>query len=168
MELRVEGLEVAEHPAAQCVQDVLADAPLHHEEPVARDRLGQGRPEHQRHHGGQRREVVVGADRRDAGVDADLDEVGDGEAGDVLDQDDEDEQFQRSGVRRQQLTQEPPGASTEPAGRQPLGRLVGVDRGLAAPRPGVLTSAHAETPSGTPVPLGPEGSGSASAASSSR
>ncbi len=48
------------------------------------------------------------------------------------------------------------------------GRLVGVDRGLAAPRPGVLTSAHAETPSGTPVPLGPEGSGSASAASSSR
>jgi hypothetical protein len=151
VELRVKGLEVSEDPAAQRVQDVLADAPLHHQEPVARDRLGQRRAEHERHHGGQRGEVVVGADRRDAGVDADLDEVGDGEPGDVLDQHDEHEQLQRPGVRRQQL--------------------VGVDGGLAAPRPGVLRGAHAGTPSVRPVPLGPVGPvgpRSASAARSSR
>ena len=163
MELRVEGLEVSEDPATQRVQDVLADESLHHQEPVARDRLGQRRAEHERHHGGQRGEVVVGADRRDAGVDADLDEVGDREPGGVLDDHDEQEQLQRPGVRRQQLAQEAAGASAEPAGGQPLGCLVGVDRGLAAPGPGVGRAAHADTSSATDPASDP-----ASAASSSR
>ena len=159
MELRVQRREVSEHPAPQGVQDVLADEALHHQEPVPRDGLGQRGAQHQGDHGDQRGEVVVGADRRDAGVDADLDEVGDREPGGVLDDHDEQEQLQRPGVRRQQLAQEAAGASAEPAGGQPLGCLVGVDRGLAPPGRGVGRAAHADTSSATDP---------ASAASSSR
>ena len=154
MEGRAERLEVPEDAATDLVEHVLPDPALHHQEAVARESLGQRRQQHDGDHGEQRLEVVALPDRRDAGVDADLDEVGDRQACDVLDEDDRHQHPQRLAVRRQQLAQQPARAAAEPdaAAGEPLGRLVGVGLRLASPvalLTGLLTcllvGAHAPT-----------------------
>jgi hypothetical protein len=103
VEGRAEHLEVPEHPAPQLEEHVLTDLAGPDEEHLARHRLGQGGHEHQPHDQEERLEVVAGSDGRDAGVDALLDQVGDGQAGGVLDHDDRDQDPDRPLVGGEEL-----------------------------------------------------------------
>ena len=133
MERGAQRLEVAEDPSAQLEQHVLADLARADEEQVARDRLGERREQHDPDDDEQRIEVVVGADRRDAGVDALLDQVGDREARGVLDQDDRDQAPDRPLVGPQQFAQQRAGAADE-LPLDALDALVVVGLRDAAPR----------------------------------
>ncbi len=72
------------------------------------------------------------ADRRDALVDALLDQVGDGEPGGVLDEHDRDQQPEPPAVRAQQVAEQPAGAGLQQPGHL-VGDLLPVG-GDAAPR----------------------------------
>ncbi len=133
VERGAEHLEVPEDPAPDLEEDVLADGARTDQEELPGDRLHDGGDQHHRDDGEERVEVVALADGRDAGVDALLDEVGDGEARGVLHDDDRDEDLDRPLVRRQQLAQQPLGPASEPRPGHPLGGLVGVDLGDPAP-----------------------------------
>jgi hypothetical protein len=155
-----EALELPEHPLPDLEQDVLTDRPGPHQEHVAGDRLGDGRDQHGTHDQQQGPEVVVLGDRRDAGVDADLDEERDRETRGVLDHHDQHQPLEGGGVGLQQVAEEPARAGGEPRGRL-VGQLVAGDLvgGDATPR---LLGA------GGRHEVAPSRSASLSAASSSR
>src|SRR6478735_11219119 len=114
------------------------------EEEVARNGLGHRGTEHEADDEQQRPEVAGGTDGRDAGVDALLDEVRDGQAGGVLDDDDDHEPPEGAAPRTQHLRQEPAGAAGQ-AGAG-LCRQVALDVVRSDSAPLLGGGAHACTP----------------------
>jgi hypothetical protein len=108
VERQAQPLEVVEHPLPQVEQHRLADAPRHDEERPPQPRLRRRGHEQQHDDGDEGVRRAAAGDRRDAVVDAELDEVRPGHRGGVLHEDHHDEQPDRALVRREQRTQQPP------------------------------------------------------------
>ncbi len=130
----VQALEVAEQPAAQVQQDLLADAPGHLQEHHAADRLQHHGAQEHAEHPHQGVGAATGQQRRHARVDADLHEPGHGQPGGVLQQHHDGQQQDETPVRREQAAQQPPAAGLQ-AQADGLGDVVGVLGGDTPPRP---------------------------------
>ena len=92
-------LEVREDPPAQGEQHLLPDPPGQHEEGDPGDRLDHHSHQQDGDDDLERGLVVALQDRRDAAVDAFLDEVGHGQAGGVLDEHGDHEEAEQLAVR---------------------------------------------------------------------
>jgi hypothetical protein len=125
-------LEVLEDPGPQVEHDVLPDPPGEQHERALGEHLQACRDGERDADDGQRAAALPAQQRRDAAVDAGADEVRAGERGEVLDDDEAEDDPERAAVRGEQAAEQAPAAAAEQAGHR-RGDVLGVLGRDAAP-----------------------------------
>jgi hypothetical protein len=131
VEGQAEPLEVVEHASPQLEQHLLAEPPDQEEEHPQGDELDQ-RGGHQQSDDQRQRSRVAGDHRRDAAVDAHLDQVGAGHGRPVADQHHHERLDDQPAARPQHRAEQPAAARPQQDG-ETAGQLVGVLGGDSAP-----------------------------------
>ena len=156
-------LEVREQPLAQVEHDVFAQFADLPDEGAGGDRLDGDGGKEPGHDERQRHQVAAVDQRRDALVDADADQPGPGQCGEVLDHDQDERAGHYPLVRPEQVGQQPPGPPPQQRGHAggELVRLLGGDAAPGvcrhpatfSPAPSLRPASRPPSPPSPAVPL---------------
>ena len=151
-------LEVREQPLAEFQHDVFAELAYQPDEGTGRDRLDGDGGKEPRHDDRQRHRVTAADQRRDALVDAETDQPGPGQGGQVRGHDQDERAGHRPLVRPEQIGQQPPGPPPQQHGHAggELVRLLGGDATPGIRRhPATFSPASLSPASLSPASLSP-------------